>query len=177
MLFRSRAVADQARTIRIPVHMTEVINRLNQVARELTQMLGREPHPREIALGMNLLSELVETELALDAAGTVTDVDDSEVTTRRRIILESGILHDRDRMRPDAWAEIEKASTRVSQARRASRTPLSLAAPIGDEQEGQLSDLIEDADAVSPSDMATQTILREQIRSMLDSLKIGRAHV
>jgi RNA polymerase primary sigma factor len=165
-----RAVADQARTIRIPVHMTEVINRLNQVARELTQMLGREPHAREIALGMNLISELVETELALDAAGHTIEADESEVATRRRVILQSGIMHDRERMRPEAWAEIEKASGRVNQARRAARTPLSLAAPIGDEQEGQLSDLIEDADAVSPSDMATQTLLRDHVRLMLDSL-------
>src|SRR5215204_4999 len=64
-----RAVADQARTIRVPVHMTEVINRLNHVSRDLIQLLGREPHAREIALGMNLISELVETELALDAGG------------------------------------------------------------------------------------------------------------
>jgi RNA polymerase primary sigma factor len=165
-----RAVADQARTIRIPVHMTEVINRLNQVARELTQLLGREPHAREIALGMNLISELVETELALDAAGQMVDPDEEEVITRRRVILQSGIMHDRERMRPEAWAEIEKASARVNQARRAARTPLSLAAPIGDEQEGQLSDLIEDAEAVSPSDMATQTLLRDHVRRMLDSL-------
>jgi RNA polymerase primary sigma factor len=165
-----RAVADQARTIRIPVHMTEVINRLNQVARELTQLLGREPHAREIALGMNLISELVETELALDAAGQMVDPDEEELTTRRRVILQSGIMHDRERMRPEAWAEIEKASARVNQARRAARTPLSLAAPIGDEQEGQLSDLIEDAEAVSPSDMATQTLLRDHVRRMLDSL-------
>jgi RNA polymerase primary sigma factor len=165
-----RAVADQARTIRIPVHMTEVINRLNQVARELTQMLGREPHAREIALGMNLISELVETELALDAGGHTIDSDEEEIVTRRRVILQSGIMHDRERMRPEAWAEIEKASGRVNQARRAARTPLSLAAPIGDEQEGQLSDLIEDADAVSPSDMATQTLLRDHVRLMLDSL-------
>jgi RNA polymerase primary sigma factor len=165
-----RAVADQARTIRIPVHMTEVINRLNQVARELTQMLGREPHAREIALGMNLISELVETELVLDAGGHSIDADENEVATRRRVILQSGIIHDRERMRPEAWAEIEKASARVNQARRAARTPLSLAAPIGDEQEGQLSDLIEDADAVSPSDMATQTLLRDHVRMMLDSL-------
>jgi RNA polymerase primary sigma factor len=165
-----RAVADQARTIRIPVHMTEVINRLNQVARELTQMLGREPHAREIALGMNLISELVETELALDAGGHSIDADENEIATRRRVILQSGIMHDRERMRPEAWAEIEKASARVNQARRAARTPLSLAAPIGDEQEGQLSDLIEDADAVSPSDMATQTLLRDHVRMMLESL-------
>jgi RNA polymerase primary sigma factor len=165
-----RAVADQARTIRIPVHMTEVINRLNQVARELTQMLGREPHAREIALGMNLISELVETELALDAGGHTIDPDEEEIATRRRVILQSGIMHDRERMRPEAWGEIEKASARVNQARRAARTPLSLAAPIGDEQEGQLSDLIEDADAVSPSDVATQTLLRDHVRLMLDSL-------
>ncbi|MFN0074416.1 MAG: sigma-70 family RNA polymerase sigma factor [Chloroflexota bacterium] len=165
-----RAVADQARTIRIPVHMTEVINRLNQVAREQTQLLGREPHSREIALGMNLISELVETELALDAGGQTLDPDESEIITRRRVILQSGILHDRERIRPESWAEIEKASGRVNQARRAARTPLSLAAPIGDEQEGQLSDLIEDADALSPSDMATQALLRDHVQILLDSL-------
>jgi RNA polymerase primary sigma factor len=55
-------------------------------------------------------------------------------------------------------------------ARRAIKQPVSLSAPIGDEQEGQLSDLIEDFEALSPSEAATLTLLRDQVRSVLGSL-------
>src|SRR6059036_1846262 len=60
-----RAVADQARTIRVPVHMTEVINRLANVSRDLIQELGREPSAAEIALAMGLVTEWFEAELAI----------------------------------------------------------------------------------------------------------------
>src|SRR5262245_41338185 len=61
-----RAVADQARTTRVPVHMTEVINRLANVSRDLIQELGREPSAAEIALAMGLVTEWFEAELAID---------------------------------------------------------------------------------------------------------------
>src|ERR687885_807748 len=79
-----RAVADQARTIRVPVHMTEVINRLNQVTRELIQDLGREPHPAEIALAMGLLSEESEQAVALEAGWEPPE----EEPALRRLILD-----------------------------------------------------------------------------------------
>src|SRR5216683_497594 len=116
-----RAVADQARTIRVPVHMTEVINRLANVSRDLIQELGREPSAAEIALAMGLVTEWFEAELAIDA----------------------GSLHE---------------------------DPVTLAAPIGDDQDGQLGDLIEDAEAVSPIEEASQALLRDTVHNVLGSL-------
>lgn len=166
-----RAVADQARTIRIPVHMTEIINRLNHVVRDLIQQLRREPHPAEIALAMGLFSETFEDELVLRAADCgCLPVGEFDPEQRREVILQSGLLARPELLTPEQRAEVDRAVARVLHARRAARHPVSLAAPIGDDQEGQLADLIEDVDAVSPVDEVTQTLLRDQVRSILDSL-------
>ena len=173
-----RAVADQARTIRVPVHMTEIINRLNHVSRDLIQQLGREPEPTEVALAMGLLSEALEDELVLRAfeLGGIRVCEGDEVD-RRALILESGLLLNLDTLGPNQRFEVERATARVLHARRAVRQPVSLAAPIGDDQEGQLSDLIEDIDAQSPPDEATQMLLREQVRSVLGSLSSRESRI
>src|SRR6266481_203795 len=82
-----RAIGDQARTIRVPVHMTEVINRLANVSRDLIQELGREPSAAEIALAMGLVTEWFEAELAIDAGSLHEDP-----VMRRREILKTGAL-------------------------------------------------------------------------------------
>src|ERR1700736_4289299 len=160
-----RAVSDQARTIRVPVHMTEVINRLANVSRDLIQELGREPSAAEIALAMGLVTEWFEAELAIDA-GSLHE----EPVTRRREILKTGALFEVWRLQSPMRDELERAAQRVMQARRAARHPVSLAAPIGDDQDGQLGDLIEDAEAVSPIEEASQALLRDTVHNVLGSL-------
>jgi RNA polymerase primary sigma factor len=160
-----RAVADQARTIRVPVHMTEVINRLANVSRDLIQELGREPSAAEIALAMGLVTEWFEAELAIGAGSLHEDP-----MTRRREILKTGSLFEVWRMQSPMRDELERAAQRVMQARRAARHPVSLAAPIGDDQDGQLGDLIEDAEAVSPIEEASQALLRDTVHNVLGSL-------
>jgi len=160
-----RAVADQARTIRVPVHMTEVINRLANVSRDLIQELGREPSPAEIALAMGLVTEWYEAELAI-ASGSLHE----DPLRRRREILRTGALFEVWRLASPLRDELERAANRVLQARRAARHPVSLAAPIGDDQDGQLGDLIEDAEAVSPIDEASQALLRDTVHNVLGSL-------
>ena len=112
----TRAIADQARTIRIPVHMVETINKLVRVQRQLLQDLGREPTVEEIA-------------------------------------AEMGISADRVR-------EIQKIS----------QEPVSLETPIGEEEDSQLGDFIEDSMAVAPPDAASDSMLREQLEQVLDGL-------
>lgn len=112
----TRAIADQARTIRIPVHMVETINKLVRVQRKLLQELGREPTAEEIAAEM--------------------DID------------------------PDKVREIQKIS----------QEPVSLETPIGEEEDSQLGDFIEDNQAVVPPDAASFTMLQEQISQVLDTL-------
>src|SRR5690348_4600420 len=155
-----RAVADQARTIRVPVHMTEVINRLANVSRDLIQELGREPSAAEIALAMGLVTEWFEAELAIDAGSLHEDP-----VMRRREILKTGSLFEVWRLQSPMRDELERAAQRVMQARRAARHPVSLAAPIGDDQDGQLGDLIEDAEAVSPIEEASQALLRDTVHN------------
>ena len=112
----TRAIADQARTIRIPVHMVETINKLVRVQRQLLQDLGRDPTPEEIG-------------------------------------EEMGISADRVR-------EIQKIS----------QEPVSLETPIGEEEDSQLGDFIEDSQAVVPPDAASFSMLQEQLAQVLDSL-------
>ncbi len=112
----TRAIADQGRTIRVPVHMYEQINRLARVSRQLVQELGRDPTVEEIAEELGVGPKKVE-----------------------RII-------------------------------KVSQRPLSLEMPVGEEDDSFLGDFIEDSDAPSPTDQASQQLLREQIDNIFASL-------
>lgn len=112
----TRAIADQARTIRIPVHMVETINKLVRVQRQLLQDLGRDPTPEEIG------------------------------------------------------AEMDMSADRVREIQKISQEPVSLETPIGEEEDSQLGDFIEDAQAVAPADAASFSMLQEQLTQVLDGL-------
>ncbi|HQA60419.1 MAG: RNA polymerase sigma factor RpoD [Tepidanaerobacteraceae bacterium] len=112
----TRAIADQARTIRIPVHMVETINKLIRVQRQLLQELGRDPLPEEIAEEMNLTVEKVR--------------------------------------------EIMKIA----------QEPVSLATPIGEEEDSFLGDFIPDDEALAPADAAAYLLLKEQLEDVLETL-------
>ena len=112
----TRAIADQARTIRIPVHMVETINKLIRVQRQLLQDLGREPTPEEIGEKMEMTAE------------------------------------------------------RVREILKISQEPVSLETPIGEEEDSQLGDFIEDGEAVVPPEAASFSMLQEQLSNVLDSL-------
>ena len=112
----TRAIADQARTIRIPVHMVETINKLVRIQRQLLQELGREPTPEEIGEQMDMTAE------------------------------------------------------RVREIRKINQEPVSLETPIGEEEDSQLGDFIEDHEAVRPDDAAGFSMLQEQLQMVLDGL-------
>ena len=138
----SRSIADQARTIRIPVHVFESINRLLRIQRELIQKLGREPTSEDIALesgflddgDLKAISRARARELPLDAE------------VRRR------------------WV---RASAKVNRILRAMEEPMSLDSPVGNEDSSQLGDFIEDEDAQEPMDAAAREMLRESIKDAL----------
>ena len=111
----TRAIADQARTIRIPVHMVETINKMARIQRQLHQDLGREPAPAEVA------------------------------------------------------AEMGIPANRVAEIQRIAQEPVSLQAPIG-EEDSDLGDFIEDADAVVPIEAAAFMMLQDQLEQVLDTL-------
>jgi RNA polymerase primary sigma factor len=112
----TRAIADQGRTIRVPVHMYEQINRLARVSRQLVQELGRDPTMEEIA------------------------------------------------------GELGVSPKKVERTIKVSQRPLSLEMPVGEEDDSFLGDFIEDSEAPSPTDQASQQLLREQIDNIFASL-------
>ena len=119
----TRAMADQARTIRIPVHMVEVINKLARVQRQMLQDLGREPTPEELARELD--------------------------------------------MTPEKVVEVQKYG----------REPISLHTPLGEEGDSEFGDLIEDSEAIVPSDAVSFTLLQEQLESVLETLSDREAGV
>ena len=141
----SRAIADQARTIRIPVHMVETINRLVRVQRRLMQELGREPTSEEIALEMGMLSS-EDQEAIREAQLTGRPLD---AALRRRL---------------------RRAASKVRRIMRIAQEPVSLETPVGSEENSSLADFIEDESVPGPVDIASQQLLKEQIRAILQSL-------
>jgi RNA polymerase primary sigma factor len=141
----SRAIADQARTIRIPVHMVETINRLLRVQRQMVQELGRDPTSEEIALEIDLL-------------------EPHEVQAITRSWAEE---------KPLDYAlerKLRRAASKVRRILRISQEPMSLEMPVGTEDSSQLGDFIEDETIEGPVDAASNQLLKEQVRSILDSL-------
>jgi RNA polymerase primary sigma factor len=118
----TRAIADQARTIRIPVHMVETINKMARIQRQLHQDLGREATPEEIAEEMGLTPE------------------------------------------------------RVAEIQRIAQEPVSLQSPIG-EEDSDLGDFIEDADAVVPMEAAAFIMLQDQLEQVLDNLSLREQRI
>ncbi|HYO87515.1 MAG TPA: RNA polymerase sigma factor RpoD [Candidatus Limnocylindrales bacterium] len=141
----SRAIADQARTIRIPVHMVETINRLMRVQRQLTQDLGAEPSAEQIALEMDFLTQ--------------------EEADAIRLLRREG-----SRMDPGLQRKLRRAAQKVRKIMRLSQEPMSLEMPIGQEDNSLLGDFIEDDKVPGPVDAASRQLLKEQIRSALGVL-------
>jgi len=112
----SRAIADQARTIRIPVHMVETINKLARTSRQLWQKLGREPTESEIAQAMGMSEE------------------------------------------------------KIAEIRKVAQEPTSLETPTGEEGDGEFYDFVVDENAKSPADNVVQTMLKEQLLAVIETL-------
>jgi RNA polymerase primary sigma factor len=141
----SRAIADQARTIRIPVHMVETINRLMRVQRRMVQGLGREPTSEELALEMDLM-EPSEVAAILRARAEETPLD------------------------PALDRKWHRAATKVRRIMRIAQEPMSLETPVGTEESSQLGDFIEDETLPEPVDAAARELLKDQVQNALSVL-------
>jgi RNA polymerase primary sigma factor len=149
----SRAIADQARTIRIPVHMIESINRVARAMQQLQQELGREPSPEEIAVYMDYLSD-----------GDRKAVEESQQANGEQLPAEV-----RRRLR--------RAAEKVRQLMHVSQEPMSLETPVGTEENSVLVDFIPDDSLSSPVEETNKELLREQMRDILSSLTERERHV
>ncbi|MFN2275059.1 MAG: sigma-70 family RNA polymerase sigma factor, partial [Anaerolineales bacterium] len=136
---------DQARTIRIPVHMVETINRLVRVQRRMEQELGRAPTSEELALEMDLL-EPEEISLIQQALSLEEPLD------------------------PSLDRKWKRAAGKVRRIIRISQEPMSLETPVGAEESSQLGDFIEDETMPEPVDAAARELLKEQVQNALSVL-------
>lgn len=141
----NRSIAEQARTIRIPVHLFESISRILRAQRQLTQTLGREPTNEEIALEVGYLSA-------------------ADVQNILRAHAENKPLP------PELQRRLDTASQKVTRVLRSAEETVSLEGPVGDDNSSALGDFIEDSEALSPMDAAAREMLREQIRHALEAL-------
>ncbi len=141
----SRYIAEQARTIRIPVHLFEAITRLLRVQRSMMQQLGREPTAEELALEGGMLS------------------DEDTITIRH--CKQENLPVDPEVSRRWVWA-----TAKVQRILQSAEEPVSLERPVGDEESSQLGDFIEDDEALEPMDAAAREMLREQVQSALGAL-------
>ncbi len=148
----SRAIADHSRTIRIPVHMVESINRVVRAQRRLQQDLGREPSHEEIALEMDLL------------------------TAEERRAVEQGRAKG-EALDPALERRLRKAAAKVRRIMRISQEPMSLETPVGVEDTSFLGDFIEDDSMLGPADAASRQLLKEQMQDILDSLSTRERRV
>jgi RNA polymerase primary sigma factor len=171
-----RSIAEHSRTIRIPVHMVEVVSRLGQVTIDLTQRLGRDPQPAETALMMGLLDVKTELEL-IGCICPDLDPTDWPDPARRARLLESQLLVHPDELPDTIRPDVERGIAKVNQARGVMRQPISLETPIGEEMDSQLSDVIEDKNAALPHEVAATEMLKEQIHTLLDNLPEREAQI
>ncbi len=141
----NRSIAEQARTIRIPVHLFESISRILRAQRHLTQILGRDPSSEELAMEAGFLSA-------------------SDVQAILRAHAEGRPI------KPDLQKQLEQATQKIDRVLRSAEEPVSLEGPVGDEDSSSLGDFIEDEDTPSPMDAAAREMLREQVQHALESL-------
>jgi len=142
----NRSVAEQARTIRIPVHLFEAISRIFRVQRTMTQELGRTPNSTELVLGTEYLAQ--------EDILTILNVQ----------------KNDDENISPELQARWDAAAKKVEDILRIAEEPVSLEVPVGGDNSSQLGDFIEDVDAISPVDSAAREMLREQVRDALSAL-------
>lgn len=138
----TRSIADSARTIRIPVHLLESIQRIMRSQRELTQILKRDPTFEELALESSFMEE-------------------EDVVEIKRVLEEKGVLETELRKR---WTQ---ATQKVEQTLRSAEEPMSLESPVGAGDGSELADFIKDEDALAPMDAAAREMLRDQVQSAL----------
>ena len=141
----NRSIAEQARTIRIPVHLFESITRILRTQRTLIQELGRDPTTEELALEVGYLPA-------------------SDVQAILRAHAEEEPLP------PELQHRLEVATQKIDRVLRSAEEPVSIDGPVGDEESSSLGEFIEDEEAPSPIEVAARQMLREQVQRALTSL-------
>ena len=148
----SRSIADQARTIRIPVHVFETVTNLLRIRRRLMQELEQDPSSEDIALETDFL-----------------DVQDKKIILKH--LKEGSTIPLEINLR---WRE---AASKVTQFLRAAENPKSLDRPVGSEDDNQLGDFIEDKEALAPLEVTAREMMQEQLQKTLEDLSTRERQV
>ena len=148
----SRSIADKARTIRIPVHVFETVTQLLRIRRRLTQKLGQEPTSEDIALETDYLE-----------------------SRDKRIILKC--IKDDQSIPKDVDRRWRKATNKVVRYLQAAEEPMSLDRPLGDDDDNQLGDFVEDKEALAPLEATAREMMQEQLQKMLENLSTRERQV
>ena len=141
----TRSIADQARTIRIPVHLLESIQKISRIRKDLTQTLKRSPTNEELALE----TEFIDRE----DADLIKNALENNTPIPQAVALR--------------W---QQATQKIERIQRTAEEPVSLESPIGNEENSSLGDFIEDQDSLAPVDAAAKSILKEQLQTALNVL-------
>ncbi len=155
----TRALADQARTIRIPVHMVETINRLIKVSRQLLQELGREP----------LVEEITREMFPIDPEEIREEISEE---IRKKLAPDSRfeLAVDNEMVREEIAKREKSNQERVREILKIAQEPISLETPIGEEDDSHLGDFIEDDGAISPPEATSSILLKEKLEDVLHNL-------
>jgi len=155
----TRALADQARTIRIPVHMVETINRLIKVSRQLLQELGREPSVEEITREMFPIEpEEIRKQISEDFRRQSAPDSKIEFAIDHQLVIQE--IEKREKVNQDKVRDILKIA----------QEPISLETPIGEEDDSHLGDFIKDEAAISPPEATSCILLKEKLEDVLHNL-------
>ena len=141
----NRSIAEQARTIRIPVHLFEAISRIFRTQRNMMQELGRTPTSAELALQSEYLDD-----------------------KKSKAILAA--LEEKREVPPALQASWDAAAKKIDDILKVAEEPISLEVSVGGDNSSQLGDFIEDVDAIAPVDAAARDMLRDQVQNALSAL-------
>jgi RNA polymerase primary sigma factor len=145
----TRAIADQARTIRLPIHFMDEVNKLIHLQRRMTQALGQEPTSEELALEMALEIGLLDEQ---EAARVMEAKAKGEA------------------LAPGLAQKYDQAVKRVQKIMRLALEPVSLEAPVGTEQNSLMGDFVADESGPSPVEQASLQMLKQQVRRLMAGL-------
>ncbi|MGR3914521.1 MAG: RNA polymerase sigma factor RpoD [Gammaproteobacteria bacterium] len=158
----TRSIADQAKTIRIPVHMIETLNKLNRVSRDILQEKGREPVAADIA------AEFVFREML----GNPPREPQAEefIESMRAILRAKGTKKGVKKLPTEIQKDIKATELKVRKVLKIAKEPISMELPVGDDEDSHLGDFVEDKNMKAPVELAADAGLKEAIKQLLNEL-------
>lgn len=183
----TRAIADQARTIRIPVHMVETMNKIHKVTRQLTQKLGKKPGEEDVAKFLVVQQKLQELGITQESGERLSDEEILDISLlsideiaklltdmyikakAKRDYSKEEIVEKIRELRDRIEEEVKLQTEKIREISMMGQEPLSLEMPVGEDEDNRLADFVENKE-LSPADIAIQKSLKKDIEELLNEL-------